>query len=66
MAKPPETTPHSDIDGVHQDERRNTDVAAELDQDSGDVAEAKKESRARPVDSDLRPQDEETRDDRTG
>lgn len=65
MAKPPPSTPHSDIDGIHEDERPNTDVAAELGQDSGDVADAKADSKARPIDSDMRPQDKETRDDRT-
>ena len=65
MVKPPETTPHSDLDGVHEDERRHTDVAVELGQDSGDVAEAKKQSIARPLDSDMRQQDKEDRDDRS-
>lgn len=66
MAKPPPSTPHSDIDGIHEDERPNTQVAAELGQDSGDVAAAKAGSKARPLDSDMRPQDQENADDRTG
>ncbi len=65
MAKPPPSTPHSDIDGIHKDERPNTDVAAELGQDAGDVADAKADSKARPVDSDMRKQDQESKDDRT-
>ena len=28
MPKPPKTTPNSDIDGIHQDEVRHTDIAA--------------------------------------
>ncbi|MDB5698627.1 MAG: hypothetical protein JWN69_1431 [Alphaproteobacteria bacterium] len=61
MTKPPPATPHSDIDGVHQDERRNTDVAADLGQSAGDVEHAKKASRARPPLSD----DQDSRDDRS-
>lgn len=51
MTKPPKTTSHSDIDGVHQDEKRNTDVAAALKQSSGNVARAKRESKGRPLGS---------------
>ena len=61
MSKPPATTPHSDIDGVHQDEERNTDVANRVGQDSGDVKRAKDQSIARPKTSEGR-----SRDDRTG
>lgn len=60
MSKPPATPPHSDIDGVHEDEKPNTDVAAALGQDSGDVKRAKEKSVARPEAS-----DGESRDDRT-
>ena len=60
MTKPPPSTPHSDLEGVHQDERRNTDVAAELGQSAEDVEHARKQSRARPpVD------DQKSRDDRS-
>ena len=48
MPKPPETTPHSDLDGVDEDERRNVDAAIEAGQDAEDLAEARRESRARP------------------
>ena len=48
MTKPPKSTPHSDIDGIHEDERRNVDVAVETGQDSGDLADAQKQSIARP------------------
>ena len=61
MARPPEAKPNSDIDGVHQDERRNTDVAAEIGDDAGDLEDARKKSVGRP------PYSEGTgRDDRTG
>ena len=60
MTKPPKSTPHSDIYGVHEDELRNTDVAHELGQSAEDVAEAKKDSAARP-----RAMDQESLDDRT-
>ena len=60
MSKPPKATPHSDIDGVHRDEKRNTDVAAALGQDSGDVKRAKDEAIARPKTS-----EDESRDDRS-
>jgi hypothetical protein len=62
MAKPPPSTPHSDIDGVHQDERRNTDTATDLGQDAGDLSDARDRSTARPDYSD----DVENREDRTG
>ena len=61
MAKPPEAKPNSDIDGVHRDERRNTDVAAELGDDAGDLEQARKENVGRPPYS-----DDTGRDDRTG
>lgn len=51
MTKLPKATPHSDIDVINQDEKRNTDVAAALKQSSGDVARAKRESKGRPLGS---------------
>ncbi len=48
MAKPPKSTPHSDIDGIHQDERRNTDVAAELGQSAQTLEDVGKERVAKP------------------
>ena len=48
MAKPPKSTPHSDIDGIHQDEERNTDTATKIGQSGASLAHAKKEARARP------------------
>ncbi|HEV2748386.1 MAG TPA: hypothetical protein VGW34_13945 [Allosphingosinicella sp.] len=48
MSKPPSTTPHSDTNGVHRDERPNTDVAAEIGQDPADLAEAQDKAVGRP------------------
>ena len=62
MPKPPKATPHSDIDGVHQDERRNTDVAAELGEGSGELQRAHEGNAARPPYS----EDRKGKDDRTG
>ena len=60
MAKPPPSTPHSDLDGVHRDERPNIETANEAGQDSGDVARAKEESVARPEAADDRPASEDS------
>ena len=62
MAKPPKATPNSDIDGVHQDEVRNTDVAASQGQSAGTLDAAKDEAVARPK----YVHDAKNRDDRTG
>jgi hypothetical protein len=62
MPKPPKATPHSDIDGVHQEEERNTDVAADLGQSGGSLKRAKDGAIARPEPSD----DQPNREDRTG
>ena len=61
MAKPPKSTPHSDIEGVHQEEARNTDVASDLGQSAGALEHAKDEALARPEYQD----DEPDREDRT-
>lgn len=61
MAKPPETTPHSDIDGVHQDEVRNTERAAEIGDSAEQLARAKEESVGRPEHID----DQANREDRS-
>ena len=59
MPKPPKSTPSSDIDGIHRDEARNTDVA------EGEGAEglenARKGNAARPDQS----KGEKNRDDRS-
>ena len=48
MAKPPPSTPHSDIDGVHEDERRNTDVASERGESAEELDRANRHNVARP------------------
>ncbi len=61
MAKPPKATPHSDIDGVHQDEALNAERAAELGEGAEELARAKEESAGRPEYHD----DQPNRDDRS-
>jgi hypothetical protein len=61
VTKPPESTPHSDLDGVHRDERRNVDSANEAGQDSGDVARAKAQGVGRPRSTDDQPPRENRR-----
>jgi hypothetical protein len=48
MAKPPESTPHSDLDGVHQDEAPNTDVAAARGESADTLKRAHEENQGRP------------------
>jgi hypothetical protein len=60
VAQPPKTPPHSDIDGVRRDEKRNTDAANESGQDTGNLKLARDEARAKPPHS-----DEESLDDRS-
>lgn len=48
VSKPPKSTPHSDIDGVHRDEKPNVEAAVESGQDNEDLARAAKENVARP------------------
>jgi hypothetical protein len=48
MAKPPKSTKHSDIDGVHRDEKPNVESAVEAGQDHKDLALAARENAARP------------------
>lgn len=52
MAKPPESTPHSDIDGVREDQHHVADRAVKTDQDSEDLKRAKEDTIARPPSSD--------------
>jgi hypothetical protein len=61
VTKPPKSTPHSDIDGVHQDEKPNVDSAVETGQGTEDLARASDENAARPDYSD----DVRNRDDRS-
>ena len=48
MAKPPKSTPHSDIDGVHQDEKLNVKTAQETGETGDDLRLAADEATGRP------------------
>ena len=48
MTKVPKSTPHSDLDGVHEDERPNVESACEAGEDAGDLEQARRESAGRP------------------
>jgi hypothetical protein len=48
VTKPPKTPSHSDLDGVHRDEKPNVESAIEAGQDSEDLALAARENAARP------------------
>ena len=48
MSQPPKSTPHSDMDGVHRDERPNVETAIEAGQGTDDLARAAAETVARP------------------
>lgn len=63
MTKPPKSTPHSDLDGIHQDEQPNVESAVEAGQDSGDLAHAREHSIGRPR---YEGKEERNKDDRTG
>ncbi|HEY9554554.1 hypothetical protein [Allosphingosinicella sp.] len=60
MNKPPKAPPHSDLDGVGEDEKNNVDAAVESGQGTGDLAKAKEKSVGRPPYS----TDRKVRDDR--
>jgi hypothetical protein len=48
VARPPKSTPHSDIDGVHRDEKPNTVTAQETGETAADLALARDETKAKP------------------
>jgi hypothetical protein len=48
MPRPPNTPPHSDTDGVHEDEVRNVDAAIESGQGTKELARARSEAAAKP------------------
>jgi len=48
MAKPPNTPPHSDLDGVREDELDNIEAANAAGQDAADLKRAAGESKGRP------------------
>ena len=60
MPKPPKSPPSSDIDGVDEDARSNTDAANASGQDTKDLARARDEAVGKPDFS-----HEESRDDRS-
>jgi hypothetical protein len=61
VTQPPKSTPHSDIDGVHKDEKPNVESAVKAGQGTDDLARAGKENAARPDYSD----DVKNKDDRS-
>ena len=62
MPKPPRSTPHSDLDGVHEDDKPNVERAVEAGEGTDDLALARDEAAARPDHTEDRP----NRDDRSG
>jgi hypothetical protein len=48
VAKPPPSTPHSDLDGVHEDEKPNTVTALEAGETSEDLKLARDQAKGRP------------------
>jgi hypothetical protein len=61
MPKPPRSTPHSDLDGVHEDERSNVETANEAGEGGENLALARDEAAGRPDHED----DRSNRDDRS-
>jgi hypothetical protein len=55
MPKPPRSTPHSDLDGVREDEGNRIAEAERAGQDAGDLDRARRDSAGRPPDADDRP-----------
>jgi hypothetical protein len=62
MPKPPRSSPHSDLDGVHRDRRPVPESANDAGENNGDLEQARRESAGRPPYSD----DEDNTDDRSG
>ena len=58
MAKPPKSTPHSDIDGVHRDEKLNLESAEEAGETAADLALARDQSKGKPPHTDKEGQEE--------
>ena len=48
MPNPPKSTPHSDLEGVHRDEKTNIETAIEAGQDAGTLADVQEQSHGRP------------------
>ncbi len=49
LSKPPSSPPSSDIDGVDEDQVRNTDAARASGEDAENLERARRESIAKPV-----------------
>jgi hypothetical protein len=52
VAKPPQSPPHSDIDGVHRDEKPNTETALETGETGANLKLARDEAKGKPRYSD--------------
>ena len=52
MPKPPKSTPHSDIDGVHRDEKPNVQSAVEAGEGTENLKLARDQSKGKPPHSD--------------
>jgi hypothetical protein len=61
VPKPPASPPSSDLDGVHQDERKNTDSARRAGEGTEDLARARDEAAARPDFDQKRSRDDRSR-----
>jgi hypothetical protein len=62
VSQPPKSTPHSDLDGVHRDEKPNVESAVEAGQGTEDLARASDETVARPdYSEDVRNKDDRSR-----
>ena len=62
MSQPPKSTPHSDLEGVHRDEKPNVETAVEAGQGTDDLARARDESAGRPdYRDDLKNRDDRSR-----
>jgi hypothetical protein len=48
VPKPPQATPHSDLDGVRRDQKDIVDTANEAGQDTSDLQRAHEGSKGRP------------------
>jgi len=48
VSKPPKSTPHSDIDGVHEDEKPNVVTSEETGETTADLKLAREEAKGRP------------------
>jgi hypothetical protein len=48
VSQPPKSTPHSDLDGVHRDEKPNVESAVESRQGTDNLALARDEAAGKP------------------